>query len=68
MIIILYVISFAFHSDVDFNRIIIECSFRHYLLKLTNIGHSNRDIIQYADSVATVKFDKNLIKRTNRKI
>ena len=68
MIIILYVVGFAFHSDVDFNRIIIECSFRHYLLKLTNIGHLNRDILQYADSVTTVKFDKNLIKRTNRKI
>lgn len=63
-----YIIVFAFHPDLNFERIIVERSFGHNLSKLTYVAYLNCKMLQYPDPVTTVQLRDCGIKVTKRNI
>ena len=49
------VIIFAFHQDLNLDRIIIELSLWQNFSKPTDVGYWNREMLQYADSATKVQ-------------
>lgn len=62
MLAILYAIIFAFHPDLNLDRIIVEPSFGHNLSRLVNIGYFNCDMLQNAYLITMNQFHYCTIK------
>ena len=50
-----YVIIFAFHPDLNFERVMIERSFGHSLAKLTSIDYLTRNQFAFANEKALLQ-------------
>ena len=66
MFAISYVIIFAFHPDVNLDRIIIERSFAHSLKKLIDVIYLKQDMITYADTTSMQQLKDCAKKNTNK--
>ena len=45
MFVVSYIIIFAFHPELDIDRVIIECSFGHYQHNLTGLNYLTIDFV-----------------------
>ena len=63
-----YIITFAFHPDLNIDRLIVERSFGHDLLRLANVEYLNRDMLAFADSITMTQLQDCTIRVSQRKI
>ena len=62
-----YVIIFAFHPDLDMERIIIERSFGHSIEKLTTIDYLTAEQLKYKDTTRLKQLRDCAISVSNKK-
>ena len=63
-----YIITFAFHPDLNIDRLIVERSFGHDLLRLANVEYLNRDMLAFADSITMTQLQDCITRLSQRKI
>ena len=52
---VLYVKIFAFYPDLNFERVIIECSFGHSIEKLLTLDYLTRDQMQFLNKITLLQ-------------
>ena len=69
MLFVSYVIIFAFHPELDIDRVIIERSFGHYEHNLTSLNYLTIDQLQYKDNKTLLQLRDcalNVAKKKNK--
>ena len=67
MFVVLYVTIFAFHPDLDIDRVIIKCSFCHSREKLPSFNYLKHKQLDFKDNKTLLQLrDSSLLSRTKR--
>ena len=69
MFVVSYVVIFAFHHELDIERVITELSFGHFEHSLTSLNYLTIDQLQYKDNKALLQLREcvlNVAKKKNK--